>query len=82
MKNTKTENNSKYIIVCIIIVIVLIFTLIGACSNSRDNYKETLKNGMEKYYNGDPMSKEEHDAVKGFNDWKNNQGEKTYDKWE
>ncbi len=36
---------------------------------------------MKKYYNGDPMTKEEHDAVKGFNEWKNNQGEKTYDKW-
>lgn len=70
-------------IIGIIIAIVIVITVIGSCSNSNSNgkYKDTLDSGMKKYYNGDPMTKEEHDAVKNFNDWKNNQGEKTYDKW-
>ena len=68
-------------IIGIIIAIVIVFAGIGSCSNSNEKYKDTLDSGMKKYYNGDPMTKEEHDAVKNFNDWKNNQGEKTYDKW-
>ena len=68
-------------IIGIIIAIVIVITVIGSCSNSNGKYKDTLDSGMKKYYNGDPMTKEEHDAVKNFNDWKNNQGKKTYDKW-
>ncbi len=77
----KQQKSSKIGVIGVIIVLVIIFSIIGACSNSSDKYKKTLQSGMEKYYNGDPMSKEEHDAVQGFNDWKNNQGEKTYDQW-
>ena len=68
-------------IIGVIIAIIVLFAIIGSCGKSNDSYKETLNNGLEKYYNGDPMTKEEHDAVQNFNEWKNNQGEKTYDKW-
>lgn len=68
-------------IIGVIIAIIVLLAIIGSCGKSNDSYKETLNNGLEKYYNGDPMTKEEHDAVQNFNEWKNNQGEKTYDKW-
>jgi len=68
-------------IIGIIIVIIVLLVSIGSCEKSNDDDKETLKSGLEKYYSGDPMTKEEHDAVKYYNDWKNKQGEKTYDQW-
>lgn len=43
---------------------------------SDDEYRDTLNSGLEKYYFGDDMTKEEYVAVKGFNAWKDKQSEK------
>lgn len=51
------------------------------CS-SDDEYEETLESGYEKYNDGEEMTEEEYNAVKGFNDWKDKQGEKSYDDWD
>lgn len=51
------------------------------CSDNSD-YEDTLNSGMEKYYSGEEMTREEYKAVKGFNDWKDKQGEKSYSDWD
>ena len=66
------------------IVLVLVL-LLGSCSNtssSRDSYRDTLERGQQKYYSGQKMTKEEYNAVKSFNKWKANQGEKSYSDWD
>lgn len=68
-------------IIGVIIAVVVLLAIIGSCGKSNNSYEDTLKSGMEKYYSGDPMTKEEHDAVQNYNEWKNNQGEKRYDQW-
>jgi len=68
-------------IIGVVLIIIVLLALIGSCSKSNDTYEKNLKSGMEKYYSGSPMTKEEHDAVQDYNEWKSNQGEKNYDKW-
>ena len=66
--------------------IILVLTCLGmmglftGCSGD-DDYRDTLNSGMEKYYNGEKMNKQEHDAVENYNKWKDKQGEKKYDDW-
>ena len=73
--------NKKFIKFIIVGVMVPIISLFGGCS-SDDEYENTLKSGYSKYLNGDSMTREEYNAVKGFNNWKSKQGEKTYDEWD
>ncbi len=67
--------------------IVLTLTCVGmmglftACS-SDDEYRDTLNSGLDKYYNNEDMTKQEHDAVENFNNWKDKQGEKKYSDWD
>lgn len=61
--------------------IVLALTCVGMMGLftggfSDDEYRDTLNSGLEKYYFGDDMTKEEYAAVKGFNAWKDKQSEK------
>lgn len=55
--------------------------MFSGCS-SDDKYRDTLKSGYEKYVGGEEMTEEEYKAVKEFNDWKDKQGEKSYDDWD
>ena len=72
--------NSKaiwYILIALIVIIILA----AAGQSSEDSYRKTLESGRQKYYTGQKMTKQEYNAVKGFNEWKSKQGEKTYDSW-
>lgn len=55
--------------------------MFAGCS-SDDDYKETLNNGIEKYNTGEKMTEDEYNAVKRYNNWKDKQGEKSYDDWD
>ena len=67
--------------------IVLTLTCVGmmglftACSSDYE-YRDTLNSGLDKYYNNEDMTKQEHDAVENFNNWKDKQGEKKYSDWD
>ena len=76
------NNNNKGTGIIIAIVIIALLALFGSCSNSDDDYRNTLESGQRKYYSGEKMTKEEYNAVKGFNKWKSNQGSKTYSDWD
>ena len=66
----------------IILAMLIAVALLGGCtSSSKDSYKDTLVSGQKKYYSGQPMTKQEYNAVKNFNKWKSSQGSKTYDQW-
>ena len=66
----------------ILVVVCLICLMLGLTScSSNDSYRQTLNSGLEKYQRGEAMSREEYNAVKGFNDWRSKQGNKTYDAW-
>lgn len=70
-------------IILVIIGIVIILSLLGSCSSGGSSkYENDLNNGLNKYYNGEKMNEDEYNAVKNFNDWKEKQGEKTYDDWD
>lgn len=71
----------KKIICTTIIGIISLFSLTG-CGSSSSSYEDTLKSGLNKYYSGDAMTKQEYKAVKSFNKWKSNQGSKTYSEWD
>ena len=79
MKNG--QNGSGVGIVVIVIIAIL---LLGSCagSSSDDEYRKTLESGQRKYYTGEDMSREEYNAVKGFNEWKSKQGDKSYSEWD
>lgn len=69
--------NVLIILICVVIIGILAF----AFGSSDNSYRETLESGQHKYYSGQPMTQQEYNAVKGFNDWKDSQGSKTYDNW-
>lgn len=80
MANNKSGGGST---ILIIILIILLVAGIGSCGGDNDDeYKKMLESGQEKYYNGEPMTREEYDAVNSFNEWKDKQGSKTYDEWD
>lgn len=67
-----------------LIVLLASIGLLGmftGCSGD-DDYKETLNNGIEKYNTGEKMTEDEYNAVKRYNNWKDKQGEKSYDDWD
>lgn len=81
MTNGKGSGGGSIILV--IIGIVIILSLLGSCSSGGSSkYENDLNNGLNKYYNGEKMNEDEYNAVKNFNDWKEKQGEKTYDDWD
>ena len=63
------------------ILSIVMLTMLVGCS-SDDDYRKTLEEGQRKYYSGEKMTKEEYNAVKGFNEWKSKQGSKTYSDWD
>lgn len=67
--------------IMMVIMCVGMMGLFTGCS-SDDDYKDTLNSGLQKYYNGDNMSKEEYNAVKSYNNWKDKQSEKKYSDWD
>ena len=77
-------NNGKGSTLIAIVVVIIFLMMMGSCvsSNSDEEYKNTLKSGYSKYLNGEEMSKEEYNAVKGYNDWLDKQdNSKTYNEW-
>lgn len=77
----KTNGNSMGCLPIVIIIFILI-GLLGSCSDSDDDYRDTLESGQQKYYSGEEMTEEEYNAVKSFNEWKDKQSDKTYDDWD
>jgi len=76
----ENQNGSKWVIGIVIVVAIL---LLGSCgSSSDDDFRQTLESGQRKYYSGESMTRDEYNAVKGFNDWKSKQGEKSYSDWD
>lgn len=67
----------KWIVLAACLLVMLLFCT--GCSD--DSYRQTLESGQRKAYSGQPMTKQEYNAVKNFNKWKANQGSKTYDQW-
>ena len=68
----------------VFLVVLLLIFILGSCADSgssRNSYMDTLESGQQKYYTGQKMTKEEYNAVKGFNEWKSKQGGKTYSEW-
>lgn len=81
MSNNNGGNAGSAIL--IIIVIVAMLGIIGSCFSSNDDYKKTLNDGLNKYYSGDEMTKQEHDAVKSYHKWMNDQKKnKKYSDWD
>lgn len=74
----KNSSSGKGWIIAGIIILVILTLLSGG---SDDSYRQTLESGQKKYYSGQPMTKQEYNAVKGFNKWKSSQGSKTYSEW-
>ena len=64
-----------------LVVSLLALMLLCTGCGSDDSYRRTLESGQAKYRSGQPMTKQEYNAVKNFNNWKANQGSKTYDQW-
>lgn len=69
----------KYFVM--LLVSVLSIGCLCSCTHE-DEYRKTLESGYEKYQNGEDMSKEEYEAVKSFNDWKEDNSEQSYDDWD
>ena len=80
--NNDNNSNNKGSIFPIIICIIIALCLFGSCSSDDSKYKNTLNDGLKKYYNGEKMDKDEYDAVKGFKNWQDKQSEKSYDDWD
>lgn len=70
----------KWIIIIGIIVVFL--AIVGSCDDSESDYRKTLESGTKKYYSGESMTKEEYEAVKDFNEWMDDQKDKSYDEWD
>ena len=75
MNNVKKRN-----IIALLIGLFSILMLAGCGSN--DDFEDTLNRGLEKYQSGETMTKQEYNAVKSFNDWRDKQTDKTYDQWD
>lgn len=80
MKNNKSGTWAA-IIVCVLAICAGIATCSDGGSSDRQKQSDTLKSGLNKYYSGGDMTKEEYNAVKSFNDWKYNNGEHSYSSW-
>lgn len=81
MANNNGNSSGGGSTILVIICIIVILGLFGSCSNNDDEYKKTLNSGMEKYYNGEKMTKEEYNAVNGYLEWEDDQKDKTYNDW-
>ena len=66
-------------------IAAFVFAVLAVCSlpgcGSDDSHRDTLNSGLNKYYSGENMSRSEYNAVKSFNNWKANQGSKSYSDW-
>ena len=76
------KSGSGICVIGVIVIVVLGLYLLGSCSNSESSYDRNFKSGIEKYNTGGEMSKEEYNAVKNFNEWKDNNSSKSYSEWE
>lgn len=65
----------------IVFFIICIF-LLNSCNNSENKYEETLNDGLDKFYHGEKMTKEEYEATNEYFNWIDDQKEKTYDNWD
>lgn len=74
------NNGKKRNIIALLIGLFSILMLAGCGSN--DDFEDTLNSGLEKYQSGKTMTKQEYNAVKSFNDWRDKQTDKTYDQWD
>ena len=67
---------------CMILLAITALTVIFGGCGSDDSYRDTLSSGLEKYHSGDNMTRSEYNAVKSFNNWKADQGSKSYSDWD
>ena len=74
------NNGKKRNIIALLIGLFSILMLAGCGSN--DDFEDTLNSGLEKNQSGETMTKQEYNAVKSFNDWRDKQTDKTYDQWD
>lgn len=63
---------------------LLVLCMLSQCSQGSGNssYENNLRSGYSKYQNGESMSKDEYNAVKDFNNWREKQREKKYSDWD
>lgn len=66
--------------IALFIIAALSACFLSGCG-SDDSYRDTLTSGLNKYHSGQSMSKSEYNAVKSYNNWKSNQGSKSYSEW-
>lgn len=82
MANNNQKSGGGGSAILAIIIIVIFLGLIGSCSSGGSSkYEDDLNSGLNKYYNGEKMNEDENNAVKNYNNWKDKQGEKSYDDW-
>ena len=66
-------------------LVIIFFSMIVASTfvacGSNNDYEATLKSGYGKYITGQSMSKDEYNAVKSFNNWKEKNSSKSYSDW-
>ena len=84
MANNTGNNGGSFITIAIIVIAIImgVATCNSDNSSSRQKQADTLKSGLNKYYSGENMSKEEYDAVKSFNNWQYKNSEHTYSSWD
>ena len=68
-------------IIAFAIAIGVLLTSCGKPVSWDSEYGKTLKSGIEKYNNGEPMTKQEYNAVKDYKEWEEKNSEQTYDSW-
>lgn len=69
MANNNGNNGESFITIAIIVITIImgVATCNSGGSSSRQKQADTLKSGLNKYYSGRSMSKDEYDAVKSYN---------------
>lgn len=78
-------NNTAKTVAMIVIGVLMLVGLFGMCSSigsSSSSYEDDLRNGVQKAYTGEEMTKDEYNAANNFFEWKEEQGTKTYNDWD
>ncbi|MFR4583618.1 hypothetical protein [Clostridium cadaveris] len=83
MENKNNTNNlgCGCLVIFLIVIILGVMGMFETCNdNSKKNtsYEKILENGQRKSITGEPMTRQEKDAMKSFNKWKQEEKAKKY----